>query len=284
MKIAITGVSGFVGTSLKNHFVSKGYQVIDIRRGDLLSPHGLTKKIDGCDVVINLAGASIIARWTPEYKELLRSSRLETTQMVVDAISHAEHKPKLLISTSAVGIYANDGVYDDISAKYSDDFLGTLCKEWEATALKAKSETTRVAIFRFGIVLGRDGGALKQMLTPFKFGLGGTIGNGSQAFSFVHIDDLINAYDFVIANQSQDGVFNLTAPTPTTNRGLTKALGRSLNRPTFLPVPEFVLGLIFGEGAKVLTDGQSVRPTRLLEAGFEFRYRNIDDTIENLVK
>lgn len=284
MKIAITGVSGFVGTSLKNHFVSKGYQVIDIRRGDLLSPHGLTKKIDGCDVVINLAGASIIARWTPEYKELLRSSRLETTQMVVDAISHAEHKPKLLISTSAVGIYANDGVYDDISAKYSDDFLGTLCKEWEATALQAKSEDTRVVIFRFGIVLGRDGGALKQMLTPFKFGVGGTIGNGSQAFSFVHLDDLINAYDFVIANESQEGVFNLTAPTPTTNRGLTKALGRSLNRPTFLPLPEFVLRLIFGEGAKVLTDGQSVRPTRLLEAGFEFRYRNIEDTIENLVK
>lgn len=284
MKIAITGVSGFVGTSLKNHFVSKGYQVIDIRRGDLLSPHGLTKKLDGCDVVINLAGASIIARWTPEYKELLRSSRLETTQMVVDAISHAEHKPKLLISTSAVGIYANDGVYDDISAKYSDDFLGTLCKEWEATALQAKSEDTRVVIFRFGIVLGRDGGALKQMLTPFKFGVGGTIGNGSQAFSFVHLDDLINAYDFVIANESQEGVFNLTAPTPTTNRGLTKALGRSLNRPTFLPLPEFVLRLIFGEGAKVLTDGQSVRPTRLLEAGFEFRYRNIEDTIENLVK
>ena len=284
MKIAITGVSGFVGTSLKNHFIAKGYQVVDIRRGDLLSLHGLTKKIDGCDVVINLAGASIIARWTPEYKELLRSSRLETTQMVVDAISHAEHKPKLLISTSAVGIYANDGVYDDISAKYSDDFLGTLCKEWEATALKAKSEATRVAIFRFGIVLGRDGGALKQMLTPFKFGLGGTIGNGSQAFSFIHIDDLINAYDFVISNESQDGVFNLTAPTPTTNRGLTKALGRSLNRPTFLPLPEFVLRLIFGEGAKVLTDGQSVRPTRLLKAGFEFQYRNIDDTIENLVK
>ncbi len=234
--------------------------------------------------MINLAGASIIARWTPEYKELLRSSRLETTQAVVDAISHAEHKPKLLISTSAVGIYANDGVYDDISAKYSDDFLGTLCKEWEATALKAKSETTRVAIFRFGIVLGRDGGALKQMLTPFKFGLGGTIGNGSQAFSFIHIDDLINAYDFVIANESQDGAFNITAPTPTTNRGLTKALGRSLNRPTFLPLPEFVLRLIFGEDAKVLTDGQSVRPTRLLEAGFEFKYRNIEDTIENLVK
>ncbi|QOG11595.1 TIGR01777 family oxidoreductase [Arcobacter sp. FWKO B] len=284
MKIAITGVSGFVGTSLKNHFLNKGYLVVDIRRGDLSSVEALKAKIDGCDVVINLAGASIIARWSDEYKKVLRSSRLDTTNLVVDAISISENKPKLLISTSAVGIFANSGTFDEENYIYSNDFLGKLCQEWESVALKAKSEDTRVAIFRFGIVLGRDGGALKQMLTPFKFGLGGTIGNGLQAFSYVHIDDLIRAYDFVIENSSLEGAFNLTAPEPTTNKGLTKALGKYLHRPTILPVPEFVLGLIFGEGARVLTDGQSVKPKRLLDSGFEFKYKNIEQAIENLVK
>jgi uncharacterized protein len=284
MKIAITGVSGFVGTTLKNHFKSKGHEVVEITRNDLLSLFQLTKKIDGCDVVINLAGASIIAKWTPEYKEILRSSRLDSTATLTKAILQSETKPKLLISTSAVGIYANDGVYDEVKYKYSDDFLGNLCQEWEKTAFEAKSDNTRVAIFRFGIVLGSDGGALAKMLTPFKFGVGGTIGNGSQAFSFIHIEDLVRAYDFVINHENLDGVFNLTAPEPTTNKGLTKALGKFLNRPTFLPLPEFVLKIIFGEGAKVLTDGQSAVPSRLMESGFEFEYKNIEKTIENLVK
>jgi uncharacterized protein len=284
MKIAITGVSGFVGTTLKNHFKSNGHEVVEITRNDLLSLFQLTKKIDGCDVVINLAGASIIAKWTPEYKEILRSSRLDSTATLTKAILQSETKPKLLISTSAVGIYANDGVYDEVKYKYSDDFLGTLCQEWEKTAFEAKSDDTRVAIFRFGIVLGSDGGALAKMLTPFKFGVGGTIGDGSQAFSFIHIEDLVRAYDFVINHENLDGVFNLTAPEPTTNKGLTKALGKFLNRPTFLPLPEFVLKIIFGEGAKVLTDGQSAVPSRLMESGFEFKYKNIDETIENLVK
>jgi uncharacterized protein len=284
MKIAITGVSGFVGTTLKNHFKSNGHEVVEITRNDLLSLFQLTKKIDGCDVVINLAGASIIAKWTPEYKEILRSSRLDSTATLTKAILQSETKPKLLISTSAVGIYANDGVYDEVKYKYSDDFLGTLCQEWEKTAFEAKSDDTRVAIFRFGIVLGSDGGALAKMLTPFKFGVGGTIGDGSQAFSFIHIEDLVRAYEFVINHENLDGVFNLTAPEPTTNKGLTKALGKYLNRPTFLPLPEFVLNLVFGEGAKVLTDGQSAIPLRLMESGFEFKYKNIDETIENLVK
>lgn len=284
MKIAITGVSGFVGTRLKNHFVSKGYQVVDIRRGDLSNIDSLKSKIDGCDMVINLAGASIIARWSDEYKKILRSSRLDTTKLLVEAINVSDKKPKLFISTSAVGIFSNSGNYDEEHYIYSSDFLGKLCQDWEEMALKAQSDNTRVAIFRFGIVLGRDGGALQKMLTPFKLGLGGTIGNGAQAFSFIHIDDLVNAYDFVIENENLSGAFNLTAPEPTTNYGLTKSLGFHLNRPTILPVPEFVLKLIFGEGAKVLTDGQSVRPKRLLDSGFKFKYNNINEAIENLVK
>lgn len=161
--------------------------------------------------------------------------------------------------------------------------LRNLCKDWEAEAQKAKDLDIRTAIFRFGIVMG-DGGALAKMLTPFKLGIGGTIGDGTQAFSFVHIEDLLKAYIFVLENNTLDGIFNLTAPNPSTNYGLTKALGKSLNRPTILPIPQFVLNFILSEGAKVLTDGQSVIPKHLIDSGFKFKFKTIEDTIENLVK
>ena len=232
------------------------------------------------DIVINLAGANIINRWSESYKKLLYSSRIDTTSKIVKAINSISNKPKILISTSAVGIYDNISTYDE-NGSFSNDFLSNLCQDWEKEALKAKNETTKVAIFRFGIVLGQEGGALQKMITPFKLGLGGTIGSGKQAFSFVHIDDLLNAYKFVIEN-SHEGIFNLTAPKPTTNKGLTLALGKTLKRPTILPVPEFVLKLIFSEGARVLTDGQSAIPKKLLDLGFEFKFKTIEETIENL--
>ena len=181
-----------------------------------------------------------------------------------------------------VGIYSNKKQYHEENIEYSEDFLGGVCKDWEDEALKANEYGVRTAIFRFGIVMG-EGGALAKMLIPFKLGVGGTIGDGSQAFSFIHIDDLINAYKFVIENENMQGAYNLTAPIPTTNKGLTKALGNTLNRPTILPVPQFALNLIFSEGAKVLTDGQSVLPQRLLDAGFKFKYKTIEETIENLL-
>ncbi|MDC0933571.1 TIGR01777 family oxidoreductase, partial [Arcobacteraceae bacterium] len=205
-----------------------------------------------------------------------------TTKALVKAMKACEIKPKKFISTSAVGIYKNDALYDEKTSNFSEDFLGTLCSDWEQEALNAKELNIKVSIFRFGIVMGK-GGALGKMLTPFKLGIGGTIGDGTQAFSFVHIEDLINAYNFVLNDEKIDGIFNITAPQPTTNYGLTKALGKSLHRPTILPIPQFVLNLILSEGAKVLTDGQSAIPNHLLESGFSFKYTNIEDTIENLV-
>lgn len=280
--LAITGSSGFVGTNLKKKFKNKGFKVIGIKRDDLKNIEKLTKIVEKSDIIINLAGANIIGRWTQSYKRLLYSSRIDTTQALVEAISQAASKPELLISTSAVGIYKNIGCYGEEDEEYSDDFLSKLCKEWESSALRANEYGVRTAIFRFGIVLG-DGGALQKMLTPFKFGLGGTIGDGSQDFSFIHIEDLLDAYEFVIEKVSCEGIYNLTAPEPTTNFGLTKALGKALNRPTVLPVPQFALNLIFSEGAKVLTDGQCVKPTRLVNSGFDFKYKNISDTINDLV-
>jgi uncharacterized protein (TIGR01777 family) len=281
--VAITGASGFVGQSLTQHFKAQGLEVFAIQRGQLQDIESLTQIIEKSDIVINLAGANIINRWSEEYKKLLYSSRIDTTKNLIKAFEKAQHKPKLFISTSAVGIYNNAQTHNENSTQLGDDFLANLCKDWERTALEAQEIGIRTAIFRFGIVLGSGGGALQKMITPFKLGVGGTIGDGTQAFSFIHIDDLIHAYDFVMTHKNLDGVFNLTAPNPTTNHGLTKALGQSLHRPTFLPVPTFMLNLIFSEGAKVLTDGQSAIPQKLLDNGFEFSYKNINDTIEALV-
>ncbi len=281
--VAITGASGFVGTNLKNLFESKDFKVIAIKREDLKDTEKLTAIISQADIVINLAGANIINRWTNSYKKLLYASRIDTTQALTEAMYQADKKPELFISTSAVGIYKNKDCYDEESYELEDNFLGKLCQAWEKSALRAEEFGIRTAIFRFGIVLG-EGGALGKMITPFKLGLGGTIGNGKQSFSYIHIEDLLEAYFHVYSNKELTGVFNLTAPTPTTNLGLTKALGKALHRPTILPVPQFALNLIFSEGAQVLTDGQCAKPKRLLDSGFKFKYETIEDTINNLVE
>jgi uncharacterized protein (TIGR01777 family) len=281
-KIAITGASGFVGTNLIKLFEQNNFNVIAIKREELKDIEKLSQIVNECEIVINLAGANIINRWTEDYKKLLYSSRIDTTKALVQAFNKASIKPKLFISTSAVGIYDNISTYSENDKNYSNDFLSNLCQEWEQEALKAKEVGIRTAIFRFGIVLG-DGGALAKMLLPFKLGVGGIIGSGKQAFSFIHINDLLNAYNYIHENENLDGIFNLTAPTPTTNYGMTKALGSALNRPTIFPVPEFVLKLVFSEGAKVLTDGQSAIPNRLLESGFKFQHSNIEDAMKSLV-
>ncbi|MGB5917924.1 TIGR01777 family oxidoreductase [Arcobacter sp.] len=280
--IAISGASGFVGSSLTKFFSNLDYKILPIKREILNDKTKLEELLNKSDILINLAGANIINRWSESYKKLLYSSRINTTQKLVSAIKNIDNPPKLLISTSAVGIYDNKATYDE-NGTYSNDFLSSICQEWEKEALKAKSENTKVSIFRFGIVLGKDGGALQKMILPFKLGLGGVIGSGEQAFSYIHIEDLLEAYKFVIENSYED-TFNLSAPTPTTNKGLTQALGKTLKRPTILPVPEFVLNIIFSEGAKVLTDGQSAFPKKLLDLGFEFKYKTIQETIENLCK
>jgi len=279
MKIAISGATGFVGKHLIDFFSKQNIEIVPITRDKLkLNDNEFKDYLEGVDAIFNLAGAPIIKKWSESYKKVLYSSRIDTTEKIATAIENLEKKPKVFISTSAVGIYANRAVYSEDNFEYADDFLSKLCQDWEAKALSVK-DITKVSIFRFGIVLGRDGGALKQMLTPFKLGLGGNIGSGKQGFSFIHIDDLINAYDFVLKRELE-GVFNLGSPEPTDNAGLTKALGKALNRPTFLPLPEFVLNIIFGEGARVLTDGQQMLPKRLLDEGFEFKYKNINETIE----
>lgn len=279
--IAITGASGFVGSKLNKYFTNLGYSIIAISRDTLNNEIKLKEILEKSDIIINLAGANIINRWTPSYKELLYTSRIDTTKKIVSVLNTLNDKSRQVISTSAVGIYDNKDTYDE-NGNYANDFLSNLCQDWEKEALKAKNSNTKVSIFRFGIVLGKDGGAFSKMITPFRLGLGGIIGSGNQAFSYIHIEDLLSAYKFVIENNIEE-TFNLTAPKPTTNLLFTRALGKALRRPTFFPVPEFVLKLIFSEGAKVLTDGQDAIPKKLEELGFKFKYKDIQETLNSLV-
>ncbi len=271
MKVALSGASGFVGSHLLNEF--KDHVVID--RND--TQEQILKKLEGIDAVFNLAGAPIIKRWSDEYKKVLISSRVETTKKLVGAINKSEVKH--FISTSAIGAYPDNAKYDESFDGYADDFLGSLTKAWEDEAKKCNKPT---AIVRFGVVLGDDGGALAQMLPPFKLGVGGTIGDGSMMTSWIDIDDLVNIYKYILDNKLT-GTFNATAPEPVTNHTFTKSLGKVLNRPTFLPLPIFVLKLLFCEGSNVLTSSKEVYPKALQDAGFEFKYKTIDDSLKHLL-
>jgi len=282
MKIIISGASGFVGGALRQKF--SNHVIVPLSVSDFAkSDEDFAKFFEGADAVVNLAGAPIVARWSEEYKKILYSSRIDTTAKIVKAIGRMGQKPKVFISTSAVGIYTNSKIQSEENCEISNDFLGKLCQKWESEAKKVEDFGIRLVIFRFGIILGNNGGALQKMLLPFRLGLGGVIGSGKQPFSWVHLDDLISAFGFALENDNVRGVYNLTAPEPTTNEGLTKALKMALHRPAFLPIPELVLKLIYSEGAKVLTDGQTVVPERLLREGFNFTFSNIEHAIRDLV-
>ena len=268
MKLALTGASGFVGTAIQETFSSC---VILERHDDIPT---LLEKLKGIDVVINLAGAPIIKRWSNEYKKTLISSRVSTTERLVKAINASDVRH--FISTSAIGIYPNNIPCDEHNLERGNDFLTHLTQVWESAALMCKKKTT---LLRFGIVLAKDGGALAQMQTPFKFGLGGVIGDGSMMMSWIHKDDLMRLYDFIITHQVE-GVFNATAPHPVSNYHFTKALGKVLHRPTLFPLPLFVLRLIYSDGASVLSDSKEVYPKAILDADFTFKYATIEKALE----
>ena len=281
--IAISGASGFVGTHLSTMFKKKGYTVIPLGRKDLKDIDLLSQRLEGIDALLNLAGANIVQRWSEAYKKVLYKSRIDTPKALIEAMKKNTKPPKTFISTSAIGIYKNDKVYDEYSLELEDNFLANLCKDWEAEAHRAEVLGIRTIITRFGIVMGSDGGALQKMLLPFKMGMGGVIGTGKQAFSSIHIEDLERFYLYAVEHHDLQGIYNMTTPQSSTNYGLTKALGVALHRPTILPLPSFVLKLIFGEGSTVLTDGQSALPKRVLESGFSFKFQNVEEIINDLV-
>lgn len=283
--VAVSGASGFVGSNLCRRFLENGWEIVPLGRKEFALPADeLAKQMLGVDVIVNLAGAPVINRWTNEYKEILYHSRVTLTRKLVDACLLMKNIPRAFLSASAVGCYASTGIHSENDHVLADNFLGNLTKNWENEAFKGKSFGIRTAVFRFGVVLGRRGGALEKMVLPFKLGLGGTIGNGKQPFSWIHIKDLVRVFEAAVDDSSYEGVYNMTSPQPATNLELTKALGKALSRPTILSVPEFFLRILYGEGAQVLTSGQTAVPQRLMDRGFQFEFPSIGEAVVDCLR
>ncbi len=302
MNIFITGGTGFVGRALSKLLLDRGYnlKILTRSRRDNTANGGKVSYIEGdpaykgkwvdqlsdCDIVINLAGASIFKRWTSKYKQTLIQSRINTTRNLVEGLSVRKKSNVLLISTSAVGYYGFHGDEElDESTSPGSDFLASLSVEWEAAANEALKSGVRVVINRFGVILGGGGGAIPMMIPLFKYWIGSPLGNGRQYFSWVHIKDLISIIMFQIENKVPGGAYNCTAPTPVTNRELTGVIASVMNKPLFMPsVPGFVLKLVMGEFADVLIKGQRVIPHKLMDAGYSFEFPEIKSALEDILE
>jgi uncharacterized protein (TIGR01777 family) len=240
--------------------------------------------LEGVDAVFNFAGESVAGgRWTAQRKERIRSSRVVGTRNLVTAIEAQEKRPRVLVSASAVGYYGSRG--DEVlqeSAAPGNDFLAEVCQAWEAEAQRAASFGVRAVTPRIGLVLGRGGGALASMLTPFKLGLGGRLGSGRHWMPWIHLDDLVGLLLYAVNNQIS-GPINAVGPAPVTNRQFTRALAAALQRPAILPVPAFALRVMFGELASVLLASQRAVPHAAVSAGYRFRYTSLDDALGEIL-
>lgn len=238
------------------------------------------------NAVINLAGEPIAnARWSDARKQKLIASRVGTTELLINFMQMRKHKPRVLVSGSAVGWYGDQGVnvVNERSAPHQE-FSHELCKLWENTASTAENFDVRVCLLRTGLVLAPNGGFLKRMLPPFKFGLGGRLGYGQQYMPWVHIDDIVSMILFLIENENCSGAFNATAPTPVTNEVFTHVLGKILKRPTLFPVPAWFLKLAFGEMSQLLLGGQNALPEKFTNAGYQFKYRELHVALTDVLK
>jgi len=300
MKILIIGGTGFVGTHLTSRFIKDGNGVTILtrsRKGPEKGPEGISylqgdptqkgpwqEAIENHEVIINLAGASIFSRWTDEQKKAIRDSRVSTTFNIVEGIPSHPEKKITLFSTSAVGYYGFCGDEELVEdSPPGNDFLSRLAVEWEGEALKVKEKGARVVITRFGIVLGEKGGALSQMIPLFKKYIGGPIGSGKQWFSWIYIQDLAEAFVFLMQHPEIAGPVNVCSPNPVRNKELAKALGKALHRPSFIPAPGFMVKWVLGEFGSVILKGQRVIPRRLLDNGFVFQYPEIDQALQSIM-
>jgi uncharacterized protein len=277
MKIAVTGASGFIGRRLVSKLKAAGEEV------RLVSLRAAPRSEDfaGCEAVIHLAGEPVAQRWTDAARERIRASRVEGTRTLIAALRGAP--PATLISASAIGYYGSRG--DEIlteSAAPAADFLGQVAVAWEREAQAAEEFGVRVVRLRIAAVLGRDGGALQKMLPPFRLGMGGRIGSGTQWMSWIHVEDLVSMIDFSLRTPLR-GAVNASAPNPVTNAEFTRELARAIHRPAIFPVPLFALKLLFGEMAGIVSASQRVSPEAALGAGFRFRFPEVGAALRDLL-
>ncbi len=299
MRALITGATGFVGRQLLEKLASPVILSRDPERAqeqidrDDITCHGWNadedvpppEAFEGVDVIFHLAGESVAkGRWTAAKKKRIRDSRVNGTRNLVDGLLRLEDPPGVLVSASAVGFYASRG--DEILSEQSsqgDDFLADVCRQWEAESARAAEAGIRVVNPRISIVLGTSGGALKQMLTPFRFGLGGRLASGRQWMPWIHVDDLVEALMWMATSTDVTGPVNAAAPGEVTNLEFTKTLGRVLKRPTIFPVPRFMLRLLIGQFADILVASSRIAPGRLLDAGFPFHYPDLEPALRHLL-
>ena len=297
MKILITGGTGFVGSALTGRLLAEGHQVMILSsRGgsggkehpslthlpaDTSRPGDWQEKVPEQDVLINLAGRSIFHLWSATYKEQIRNSRVLTTRNLVEALP--ENSRVVLISASAAGYYGNGGDQEkDESYPSGNGFLAEVCREWETEARKAERKGARVAIMRFGVILGAGGGAIATMKLPFEMGLGGPIGSGRQWFPWIHLEDLIRAFFFLLG-QDVHGIYNFTAPGLVRQKEFAKTLAKTLHRPAVMPVPAWIMKLFLGDFGRSLLQGQRVPPKALLKQGYSFLYPELGPALQEIL-
>ena len=309
MRVAITGATGFVGSELIAVLQDAGHEPValvrDLARGeeilgvdvelrayDAFDADSVRTALKGVDAIVNLAGENVFGkRWNKAFMQAIRESRIDTTNTIYDALHGVslDERPKVLVSASAIGIYGareeNEPCIEDefnaVNFKPAD-FLANVCKDWEFAARRMERLGLRVARARIGVVLARGGGALSKMETPFKMFVGGRLGSGRQIVSWIHRSDLCRALLFALENETIDRAFNATAPAPVSNLQFSQAFARALRRPCIFPVPSFGAKLMFGKAASILLTGQFVPPTRLEQAGFQFKFSTIDAAMRDL--
>lgn len=301
MKILITGATGFIGKGLLGTLNEKGHEIIVLTRNpdsakiylpvhcevvawnpeQTALPPGSLK---GVDAVINLAGEGIAdGRWSHDRKRKIIQSRVLSTRRLVDAMSNMKDKPKVFVSASAIGFYGDRGdePLDETSSK-GHGFLSKVCENWEDEIIKARDLGVRTVTLRVGMVLGHDGGALNKMLPPFKLGVGGKLGTGSQWMSWIHVKDMVNMMVHALENSSIDGTYNAVSPNPVRNREFTEILGRVQNRPTIFPVPQFVLKIVLGELSELLLGSQRVMAEKIIDTEFQFEYPQLEKALREV--
>jgi len=296
MKIVVSGATGLIGTALRRALEQRGDDVVPlVRRQPKPGEHAVAwdpergtidrAGLEGMDAVIHLAGENVFGRWTAAKKQRIRESRVAGTELVSETLASLQRRPATLLVASAIGYYGNSGAepVTETSAP-GDDFLAQVSRDWEAASAVAGRAGIRVVNMRIGVVLTPAGGALATMLPPFRMGLGGWVGSGTQYLSWIALDDIIKAMQHVLDRRDMTGAVNLTAPAPVTNRELAKTLGKVLGRPVLVGVPGFALSLAFGsEGADMLLSGQRVLPERLTATGFRFSFTELEPALRHLL-
>ena len=297
MKCLVTGATGFIGSALIDKWIQGDLvdEIVALSRTPEKIHHRFNGKVEaisdfsqleddhGIDAVVNLAGEPILdKRWSEARKKILYDSRLDITTRLVEFLASSSYKPKVLISGSAIGYYGSQRDNRELTENESwhPCFAHHLCHDWENKAMEAETEGIRVCLIRTGVVLG-NGGALARMLAPFRLGLGGPIGHGKQWFSWIDLDDMISGIDFLLHRETLTGPFNFTAPNPVSNKDFSQALGDTLKRPAVLPMPAIIMQMLLGEGAELLVEGQRVVPEKLLHAGFEFHYPEVNQSLSH---